>query len=64
MIEIMAKDYNHFYNIIGEYNIPEEKAIFVPWSITSIGKPSYCPPIYDCNVKRDCSDWIDYQSFQ
>lgn len=64
MIEIVAKDYNHFFSILQEYQIAEHKAIFVPWDLVEVKKekPAYSPPIYETDVKRDSSDWLDYSS--
>lgn len=62
MIEIVAKDYNHFYKILREFNIAEEKAIFIPQTIIVCEK-DHTPPIYETNVKVDGSDWCDYRSF-
>lgn len=62
MIEIVAKDYSHFYQILLEYNLKEEQAIFVPRNIVTTEK--YCnTPIHETNVKVDGSDWCDYRSF-
>lgn len=62
MIEIVAKDYDHFYKILREFSIAEEKAIFVPQTIATPEKDSNIP-IHETNVKIDGSDWVDYSSF-
>ena len=62
MIEIVAKDYDHFYKILREFNITEEKAIFVPQRVV-VHEKDCNTPIHETNVKVDGSDWVDYQSF-
>ena len=62
MIEIVAKDYSHFYNILQEYEITEEKAIFIPWKAVEV-ECSCVVPAYKA-TKIEGSDWLDYRSFQ
>lgn len=63
MIPITAKSKEAFRNICKLFNIDETEAFFVDSTIREPEPPFYSRPIYETNVKRDCSDWVDYRSF-
>lgn len=63
MVEIVAKDKETFLSICEIYGIPLAKARFKQLAkALTVKRLRYVAPIWDLNVKRDGSDWIDYST--